>query len=246
MKNFLTLLLFSISLFGYAQNFAVTNDQADPYTDGDTIAATITTEDLDMTGEYIVKVYLINTSGATLTMNTLRTNIALPDGIRAYVCCLGGCYDDDKFAVDGEILPSGNDEYALHIQDTVGKFGLCAFKLEFWTKEDKTDMFTLYVEIDLLGEQGVKENSATTALLSAFPNPASQNSKINIDYTLAAQNDNQRLVIRNIVGATVMNIPLNPYENSIAIDASVLKAGIYFYAIENKNQIVVAKKLVVR
>jgi hypothetical protein len=243
MKKLLTSLFISASLFGYAQNFLVTNAEGAPYTDGETIAKAITEDDL-FYGEYKVAIALINITENPITMNTLRTNIELPEGIKAYVCCLKNCYEEDVFYISGQIEPSQHDDYELHIYPD-GHFGLSKFKLEFWTKEDQTDMFTLYVEINL-PDVGVKENKNATASLLAYPNPASAHSNINISYTLADKNDGQRLVIKNILGATVMNIPLNPYDNNISIDASTLKPGAYFYAIENKNQISIAKKLIIK
>jgi len=228
---------------GYAQNFFVTNNEGTPYMDGATITATITEDDLSF-GEYITTVFLINPTENDIVMNTLRTNIALPEGIRAYVCCLGFCYDDDKFAIEGTIEANKHDDYALHILPK-GNFGLCKFKLEFWTEENQTDKFTLYVEIDLINV-GVHENSPATVSLSAFPNPAFAHSKINISYTLADRNEGQRLVIRNIAGAAVMSVPLNTCENNLSIDASSLKSGVYFYAIENNNHISIAKKLIIK
>jgi hypothetical protein len=118
---------------------------------------------------------------------------------------------------------------------------LSKFKFEF-TAEGET--VTLHAIIDMCGV-GIKEQSNATASLSAFPNPAPANSKINVSYTLADRNGN-RLVVRNILGAVVINIPLNPYENKVSIDASNLKSGVYFYAIENKNQISIARKLIVK
>jgi len=93
---------------------------------------------------------------------------------------------------------------------------------------------------------GIKGQKPDNVSLSAFPNPAPANSKVNVSYTLADKNDNNCLVIRNIMGAMVMSMPLNSYENNMAIDISNLKSGVYFYAIENKNHISIAKKLIVK
>jgi hypothetical protein len=60
------------------------------------------------------------------------------------------------------------------------------------------------------------------------------------------KSDNNRLVVRNIVGAKVISRLLNPQENNISMDLSHLKQGVYFYAIENKKQISIAKKLIIK
>jgi len=242
MKKLLTLVFICASIFGYAQNFLVTNDQGIEYANGETIAATITEDDLTHK-EYIVTVFLINPTESSITMNTLRTNIELPEKVSAYVCCLEGCYGDDVFAISGTIEEKKHDDYALHLRPN-GGFGMCKFKLEFWTEENKADIFTLYVEINILGV-GVKENKHGNSSLSAFPNPAPAHSNININYALAEKSQNNRLIIRNILGCEVMNIPLNPHQNSISLDISPLVSGVYFYAIENKNHISIVKKLII-
>jgi hypothetical protein len=92
---------------------------------------------------------------------------------------------------------------------------------------------------------GVKEQPSPVSL-SAYPNPAPANSTINVSYTLADNSNNHRLVIRNIMGAVVMNMPLAPENNTISINTAELKSGVYFYTLESNNQISVAKKLIVK
>ncbi|MDR2971300.1 MAG: T9SS type A sorting domain-containing protein [Bacteroidales bacterium] len=240
MKKLLILLLVSISLFSYAQSFQITDPRGTPYSDGETISATITEEDLDDFGEFVTNIMVKNLTDVELDVRTLRTNISLVDGMKAYVC-FGVCDDTgENIAMDYTIYEGEQMEYALHLLPN-GNIGLCQFKLEFMTSEDQ---MTLYLDINIK-PLGINENGSVTASLSAYPNPTPANSFINVSYTLA-DNYNNRLVIKNIVGATVMNLPLNPSQNNISIDATALKAGVYFYAIENDNTISIAKKLIVK
>ncbi|MCL2435222.1 MAG: T9SS type A sorting domain-containing protein [Lentimicrobiaceae bacterium] len=244
MKRLLILLFAGISFLGYAQKFQLTDNEGNPYTDGHTIVATITKDNL-MFGEYVVDITIENLTAVELLMKTMRTNIVLIDGMDAYVC-FGICPPSNVFAIDWTIM-EGTESYALHIvPDTCYcHFGISKFKLEFWSEKDESDKMTLLVEIDMqpVGIIGQKPENVS---LSAFPNPALAHSKINVSYTLADKNDKNCLVIRNIMGAMVMNIPLNDYENNITIDISDVKPGVYFYAIESKNRISIAKKLIVK
>ena len=146
--------------------------------------------------------------------------------------------------MSGTVEAGKHDEYTLHIYPR-GGYGLCKFKLEFWTEENQMDLFMLFVEIDYL-ELAVNDNNNTPVSLWAYPNPASPNSTITISYTLSEKNMGQQLSIKNILGATVMNIPLNAFENTVSIDASSLKSGIYFYGIENNNHLSLVKKLIIK
>ncbi|MCL2247530.1 MAG: T9SS type A sorting domain-containing protein [Lentimicrobiaceae bacterium] len=240
MKKILTLLLVGITLFGYAQKFQLTDPKGIPYAHEQIISATVTGADLDFQGEYVTDIKIENLIGEEFSMRTFRTNDALIEGMTAYVCGGGLCYDSLVFAIDFTLMEEG-DSYAVHLKPK-GNFGLCKFKLDFMAEDQS---MTLYVHLDVL-PLGVQNHNDSKLSLSAFPNPANTHSTINVTYTLADKSINHRLVIRNIVGAEVISKPLNPYENTIAIETSPLVAGVYFYAIENKNQISIAKKLIVK
>ena len=242
MKKFLTLLLISITFFSYAQQFQLTDPRGtDIYSDGQTISATITAADLNDFGEYVVSVMIQNLSDIELDLKTLRENMALPTGIFAYVC-FGICDDSGEvLAMDWPIEGGDQASFDLHLKPN-NHTGFCKFKIDFVAPEQK---MTLYISIEV-AHVGVQEQNNAKVSLSAFPNPAPVNSKVNVNYTLADKNSNNRLIIRNIVGAEVISMPLNSNENKISIEISSLVPGIYFYAIENKNQISIAKKLIVK
>jgi len=243
MKKLLTLLLISVFVIGYAQNFELTDSRENPYTDGDTISAIITTADLNFRDEYVIEILVKNLTDFALDVKTSRTNIIVANGMLAYVC-FGEC-DDTGNIYDMDYLIEGDHEpYALHLAPN-DNIGLNMFKLEFWTKPDKTDKMTLYVEIDVT-RIGVMELNHANVSLSAFPNPAPVNSRVSISYTLADKNSGNNLIIRNIMGAEVMSMPLNPGKNSASIDISPLVPGVYFYTIENKSHISIVRKLIVK
>ena len=241
MKKTLCLLLISISLLGYAQNFQLTDSRGNPYENEYTISATITEEDLNFIGEYVTEITVQNLTDSELMVKTLRTNVAVVDEKLVYVC-FGGCWMYSKLDIDC-LVEEESAPFTLHLDTLVKeKFGRYYVKLEFWTAEDQADKITLYVDTEMV-PLGVKEASTTNVSLSAYPNPAPSNSIINVSYSIS---NNNSLIIRNLLGADVLNMPLNPHENKISIDVSTLKQGVYFYAIENKNQILIAKKLIVK
>jgi hypothetical protein len=248
MKKLLLLLFICASFLGYAQKFQLTAPDGTPYTDGQRIYTAITEEDLVLIGdpdgehilEFVKEIIVENLLDIELEIRALLTTISFVNGMELEIC-FGACYPSGSFNdIEHVLLERGSEPYSIHLRPN-DKFGLSSFKLEFLADDEK---MTLYVDIDMT-KIGVKEQNLAKASLSAYPNPASANTPINISYTLADKNDS-RLVIRNILGAAVINIPLNPNETTVAIDASSLKSGVYFYAIENRNQISVAKKLIVK
>jgi hypothetical protein len=240
MKKILTLLLLSISLLGYAQKFQLTDLEGNPYPNEHTISTEISENDLTPSGEYVAEFIVENLTSTNFIVSSMRKDIALPEGMMAFAC-FGECPFGNPLDIDWEVLKDSSEVYSLHLMPN-GCFGLCKFQIDF-TAEGQN--MTIFIEIDVQ-HIGVKENNNANVSLSAYPNPVSIGSKVNVSYSIADHNERQNLVIRNIVGAEVMRMPLNPYENNISFDASSLKAGVYFYAIENKNQISIAKKLIVK
>jgi hypothetical protein len=239
-KKTLILLFAGLSLIGYAQQFQLTNADGVPYIDGQTISATITEKDLDEVGDFITSILVKNISEADIEVRTLRTNEILVEGMFAYVCYYFCDESGELYAMECPIGAGESAPYELHLRPN-DKFGLCKFQIDFMVPGES---MTLFVEIKVeplgINEQG------TTASLSAYPNPAPANSTINVSYALADNSNNQHLVIRNIIGAEVINLPLNPFENNIRIDAALLKPGVYFYTLESNSRISVAKKLIIK
>jgi len=244
MKRILTLLLVCTSLIGYAQKFQLTDLSGNPYSDGDKIYATINENNL--TGpfnDFFIEIAVENLEERELTVNSLRENIKLVDGMVAFVC-FGVCDDPEtggQLSMSCDIEKGTAAVFSLHLVPK-DKYGLNRFKIEFSAEGQN---MTLYIDIDYT-HVGVKEQNSEKVSLSAYPNPVVAGSNVNISYTLAAQSNNNKLVIRNILGATVINMPLNPYETNISVDTSPLVQGVYFYAIENNNQICIAKKMIVK
>jgi len=243
MKKFLILLFAGVSLLGYAQKFQLTDSKGNPYTNGQVIAATISEYDLNAIGEFAVAIKVENLTDVDLNVRTVRTNLALVEGTSAYVC-FGNCQSAEILTID--YLLGGNQslEYSLHIvPDTcLCHFGLNQFQLDFSAGDDN---MTLYVNINMQS-LGISTQTHTPISLSAYPNPVSTNSQINVSYTLEDSFRNYRLVIRNTMGSVISNILLNPYEKNISVDISTLQSGVYFYSLENKSRILIAKKLIIK
>jgi hypothetical protein len=172
-------------------------------------------------------------------VKTSRIDIILVEGMEVSMCVGETCCPHDVFRVEYDIEGLSSETFAFHLCP-YEYFGLCKFQLDFMAEDEN---ITLFLNIDVQ-RLSIIENTNTTSL-SVYPNPAPANSTISVSYSLD-NNETHNLVIRNLLGAEVMVLPLNPYENKVSVDISTLKQGAYFYAIENKNQMVIAKKLIVK
>ena len=245
MKKLITLIFVSIFFLGYAQQIIqLTDIEGNPYSHGDEIRATITTNDLISVGENLefpVEIMVYNQENYQLDVSTIRTNLSLVSGMQAYVC-FGVC--DETFELlemEYPIEERSSLLFSLHLIPN-GFLGSNRFKIDF---EAEGEITTLYIAIDMQ-HLSVKEQNKDKFSLNAFPNPVASGYKVNISYTLDDINHSNKLVIRNILGAEVMSFLLNPNEKNITVDTSPLVQGVYFYTIENKNHIYIAKKLIVK
>jgi len=247
-KKLLFVLLVSLSFLGYAQNFQLTNEDGIPYYHEQTISKTISENDL--TGpfkEYFIEIEIENITESILDVRTIRENLTLADGMMAYVC-FGVCDETGEEKMMSWLIEEGEKEtFSLHLV-TNGNFGLSQFQIDFMnaeTTEIPGQFMTLYINIDMQ-PLSVKEQNKDKVSLSAYPNPVASGSNLKLSYTLPAQSNSNKLLIRNILGVEVLCLPLNPNEKTITVNTSSLVPGIYFYAIENNNQISIAKKLIVK
>jgi len=245
MKKILTLIFASFIFFSYSQSFKVTDKEGNPFSDGHIISAVITEDDLDF-GEYKIFLNVHNLTSENLRMNILPTALALNEKLKAYVCCLGSCYDSLE-VVSGQIEANGIDEFSLHLQPDICLcyFGLNQITLEFWSDAEQADKVKIFVNIEMK-PLGVQEANLADYLITAFPNPVSSQSTLHVSYSLPELNNDYQLVFRNFLGKQIHSVPLISFESNIQIDVSAFSSGVYFYSIENSKQILATRKLIVK
>lgn len=195
---------------------------------------------------------LTNNSGSRVQLNVEKEIIYMVDGTTSSFC-LGMCYDGATSLFPYEMGPgeslthAESGELAFHINynphDTLGNSNLGTSLLQFTITDETNPEITIsfYASITYSGPTGI-QNYTTTTTLFASPNPAKDN--VTINYNIS--NSPAKLVVRNMVGATVLSQDINPADNKARISLANFKAGVYFYSIEQNNQILMTKKLIVK
>lgn len=91
------------------------------------------------------------------------------------------------------------------------------------------------------GSVGIETTFTTEyALGEAYPNPATHGASLNIPVN--TNSNNSRIIIRNILGQTIMSIDNIPQGNGVyEINTRELQAGIYFYTLESGNNVTTKK-----
>jgi len=109
---------------------------------------------------------------------------------------------------------------------------------------DPDHKVSLTIEYTAEDTQGFEEEDALADFSHAFPNPA--NSMVNFEYELSPDVQEARIVISNLLGTTIREIPVSKENGSITIDVSDLTEGLYLYSVIINDRSKLTRKLVVK
>ncbi len=77
-----------------------------------------------------------------------------------------------------------------------------------------------------------------------YPNPA--NDQAELDYTISPSLRDARLIIYNVLGSQMNELPLSKTERKIRVDTREMPTGLYFYQLSVDGKKVATKKMLVR
>ena len=97
--------------------------------------------------------------------------------------------------------------------------------------EEKPDKATIY-------------NSRYITVYDVYPNPAVEEAFL--DYDLASDNVNAKILVHNILGNIIGEYTLSSLEKRVRIRIDDQSAGIYFYTLYVENEGVMTRKLIVK
>ena len=139
------------------------------------------------------------------------------------------------------ILPgqSFNGFYAHY--NAANQIGDSRIRYVFFNGANATD--TTYFEVIFTSSStGVGDNLADCSSLKVYPNPV--NRLLHADFNLAAGSMGT-LVLRNILGEEVENLPLDGFSGSITMDVSTYPDGVYFCVLNSDNKATTTRKIII-
>jgi hypothetical protein len=77
-----------------------------------------------------------------------------------------------------------------------------------------------------------------------YPNPA--NDQAELDYTISPSLRDARLIIYNVLGSQMNELPLSKNERKLRVDTREMPTGLYFYQLSVDGKKVATKKMLVR
>jgi hypothetical protein len=87
-------------------------------------------------------------------------------------------------------------------------------------------------------------SSDKITISNIYPNPA--NDVAELDYTMSSNLREARLIIYNVLGSQMNEIPLSRTERKIRVDTREMPTGLYFYQLSVDGKKVATKKMLVR
>lgn len=165
-------------------------------------------------------------------------------GSKNYICWVR-CYSDKIYAPTDTVLllPHHTDYYHFvgHYR-AMDKHGTSTVRYVFYNKLNPNDSTSVRITYSPTNV-GIQEQAPAKSLLSASPNPA--NNEVTFSYSLASGTEG-KIVILQLTGTTVAEIPVDGSKGSVTFPASEIRDGLYFYYLVADGKVCSAKKLIIR
>jgi hypothetical protein len=239
-KLLLSLSLMISSFFLFGQSLSLTHE-------GEPVEPNSTVYVMGDPTDDIIQVFIdvTNNSSADLSIK-MKKVIEEGDtltGTSNYFCW-GACFPSYVYVSPNEIViaagQTSSDFYGdYEPREISGKsrIGYC-----WWDVNNPDDSVSVTVEYNA-SPTGISDPAFVNVTSKVYPNPATI--KVNFNYDLPQSTKTASIVISNILGSKVMEIPLNGNEGTVAVNVSDLRQGVYFYNLIANGERVDTQKLII-
>ena len=187
-----------------------------------------------------------NTSADPMAVMVHKYDLSLIETTQVSFCWAGTCYAPQTY-ISPEAMRLGSQESTDDFHGDYyhnGIQGTSTARFTFYDEGNPSDSTSVLINY-IVGYLGIDKNAtAAVSISNVYPNPATTISFV--DYKLPASVANASLRVSNLLGVTVMEIPLNRNEGKATINVSDLKEGIYFYSLIVNNSATHTRKFVVK
>ncbi|MDR2979659.1 MAG: T9SS type A sorting domain-containing protein [Bacteroidales bacterium] len=242
MKKIFTLLfLFSVT-FAFGQTLKIYYNGTQ-LNNGDTVYLAAISPGSDNIYDFDIQ----NTSEDTVRLRFKKEEVRLLDGSVNSFCfyeCLSGNETNVYPIAGGQTLSRNNGSpYYFYTMYTPNGNGTSIIKYSAINTQSFSDQ-TTFTAIYTSGT-GISQTKTEVTSFNAYPNPAE--TQVTIKYNMKGNSVGQmNLIIKNIMGQTILTKPVSGKSNAITVDVSGLPAGLYLYSLEADCAILLTKKLYVK
>lgn len=248
MKKALLPLLLLIFTAGasFAQSFQIVDINGTEIPSGTTLSASGPGSITFPAGPPIkVRTFLVNSSGADLTLNVKRYIITPLAGSQDQVCFGIACYNTPNNYWVGptpEVIADAdtNKSFFSYFFPN-GNAGVMVARVVFFNVNNPSD--TAYIDINYTAEPlGINEEVSAPTVGGAYPNPAKDVTFFDYDLNSATTGT---IKIYDMTGSLAKEVPLIENSGKIKVQLDDLKAGVYFYHFIANNKTIATRRLVV-
>lgn len=238
MKKIFTLILIFAAVSAFGQSLSL-RYQGTTINSGETLEVTV--PQLNVTEDFYLDV--ANVSESDIVVKVYKIEGDMVQGATASLCFAGNCYPPTVNESDAMTIPAQTTvDSAFHMMYKTPAAGVSYVQFRFVDDHNNDDCAE--VTFRLVYDPTNVETVANTTKMRAYPNPASDN--VTVEYAVSGNASNARLVVKNLLGATLYTRSLDVNANKVRLDVSEYPAGIYFYSIEADGRPLVTKKLLVK
>ncbi len=239
-RTLLVLTLIAINVYVIAQNLSLSN-WAGSISNGTSI---------DVVGDsgstLEAHVYITNNSSSGIHVKVRKVEESIIPFSENYFCW-GTCYSPVVFTSPDSILIDGG---ATNTTDFIGEYypagqvGISVIRYVFFDAQNPDDTVSVTVNYNAT-PVGINETDLQKTVFSnAYPNPATTSTSI--AYVLPQKLTNAQIIVRDLLGNTLIEKQLLIKEGKVTLNISDLPDGIYFYSLLMNNQIYKSRKLIIR
>ena len=179
---------------------------------------------------------IMNISLEQKVVKVRRTVLISIDSTSNYFCFGPSCYTAIVSVSSNPRTINGNSTvdttFSSHFKPN-GQSGVSEIQYTFFDVNDPQDSVNVVVRYEI-APVGISKIS-TIASLNAFPNPADD--KVTLSFTRSSLNENATIELYNMLGAKVYSQKVDGMDGTISISTENLKAGLYFYSLNEGGKI---------
>ena len=194
-------------------------------------------------------IHVKNISAGSLTYRAKKIETSLLPGTSCSMCW-GSCYGSNYYIVPPlskspiTIASNATDNTFVGDYSPASTCGESIITYVFFNTANTNDSAWIIVHY-ITTCNGINELASSKAEVSnPYPSPAANFTSIN--YSLPQNATNSKLVVNNLLGSKIMEIPINKQSGTITISTEELKSGIYFYSFYSNDMLISTKKLIIK
>lgn len=198
----------------------------------------------------IVWVSVKNETSDSLFLTVSKEVISeLPGSYNTF--CMGSCYDPSVMVaprtMDLAAGESSSNEQFHMVYNPVGAYGTTIVKFTFTdAAAGVSNSYVIKLVTVNEDEDGISDRPVSLNSFTAYPNPATTQVTFQYDLSNQTAGDATRIVITDLVGNKVRNLPIANAAGKRTLDVSDLVPGIYFYSLVSNGRTLSTKKLIVK